>query len=371
MFELTVLPMRALRSHSGHRDRRLKTPPSIVVSPRLRPTTSRQTDSLLDFNSTYFLYDYQPDALLLVFSVQRAPMPQEGVSMVSVTNRALHDDVANWAAKYVTVRNIGRHLGRNAMTAATEMLWRRRQGRDLALVAADHFATGGATVIDVGASWGLFTYHLARRVGKAGQVYSFEPHPANAPMLRKLATARRHVHFSPSAVSDSAGRAELLVPRQQTRLVTAQASLSHGFDGQGVDVETIEVHTVRLDDEIAPAVQVDFVKIDVEGHEMAVLRGGSSMFRRNRPSILIEIEQRHLSVPIDDVFGQLEDLGYQVFYVTETAFRPIADFNTERDQMSMVRSGEFHPFAMPQGYVHDFCAVRTPELLAGLPVASA
>jgi FkbM family methyltransferase len=291
--------------------------------------------------------------------------------MVSVTNRALRADVVNWAAKYATVRNIGLRLGRNAMATTTEMLWRRRQRRDLALAVADHFATSGTTVVDVGASWGLFTYHLARRVGKAGQVYSFEPHPANAPMLRKLATARRHVHFSPSAVSDRAGRAELLVPRQQTRLVTAQASLSHGFDGQGVDVETIEVPTVRLDDEIGQDVRVDFVKIDVEGHEMSVLSGGSSMLRRHRPSILIEIEQRHLSVPIEDVFEQLEELGYHVFYVTKTALRPIADFNTERDQMSMVRSGEFHPFAMPQRYVHDFCAVRTPELLAGIPIASA
>jgi hypothetical protein len=103
---------------------------------------------------------------------------------------------------------------------------------------------------------------------------------------------------------------------------------------------------------------------------MSVLRSGSSLFRRSRPSILIEIEQRHLSGPIDDVFAELEGLGYHVFYVTETALRPIAEFDVERDQMSMVRSGEFHPFAMPAGYVHDFCAVRTPDLLAGLPVAS-
>jgi FkbM family methyltransferase len=289
---------------------------------------------------------------------------------LSVKDRVLHSEVANWAAKYVTVRNVGRSLGRTAMETATEMLWHRRQAGDLALVVADHFATSGATVIDVGASWGLFTYHLARRVGKSGQVYSFEPHPDNALMLRKLAKARPYVHFSPVAVSDEAGRAELLVPRQQDRLVTAQASLAHGFDGQGVDVEEIEVPTVRLDDEVGPAVHVDFVKIDVEGHEMSVLRGGSSMFQRSRPSILIEIEQRHLSVPIEDVFQQVEELGYHLFCVTETALRPIAGFDVERDQMSMVRSGEFHPFAMPKAYVHDFCAVRTPGLLGSLPVHS-
>jgi FkbM family methyltransferase len=283
---------------------------------------------------------------------------------------SVKERLVNSAAKYVTVRNVGRYLGRPAMETATEMLWRRRQAGDVAMAATDHFATSGATVLDVGASWGLFTYHLAHQVGKTGQVYSFEPHPANALMLRKLAKARPNVHFSPVAVSDAPGRAELVVPKQHNRLVTAQSSLSHGFDGQGVDVEKIQVPTVRLDDELGPAVKVDFVKIDVEGHEMSVLSGGSSMFRRCLPSILIEIEQRHLDMPIKDVFQQVEELGYQLFYITDTALRPIADFDVERDQMAMVTSGEFHPFAMPKGYVHDFCAVRTPDMLRGLPVLS-
>jgi FkbM family methyltransferase len=283
---------------------------------------------------------------------------------------SVKDRVANSAAKYVSVRNVGLYFGRPAMETATEMLWRRRQTGDLAMVVADRFATSGATVIDVGASWGLFTYHLARRVGKSGQVYSFEPHPANAVMLRKLAKARPNVHFSPVAVSDQPGRAVLQVPKQQNRLVTAQSSLSHGFDGQPVDVEKIEVPTVRLDDEIAPDVQVDFMKIDVEGHEMSVLRGGSEMLRRCRPSILVEIEQRHMSEPIKDVFELIQELGYHLFYITETALRPIADFDVERDQMSMVTDGVFHPFAVARGYVHDFCAVRAPDLLDGLPVHS-
>ena len=58
------------------------------------------------------------------------------------------------------------------------------------------------------------------------------------------------------------------------------------------------------------------------------------------------------------------------FQTDDAALRPIAGFDVERDQMSMVTSGEFHPFAMPKAYVHDFCAVRTPDLLGGLPVHS-
>lgn len=276
----------------------------------------------------------------------------------------LQSEAANWAARYVTVRNVGRLLGRRAMATATEALWRCRRTQDLAMSVADHFAPNGATVVDVGASWGLFSYHLARRVGKSGQLYSFEPHPANAPMLRKLDEARPYVHFSQSAVSDEPGTAQLMVPQHHNRQVTAQGSLAHGFDDQGVDVRKIEVPLVRLDDVLA-GVDVDFVKIDVEGHELAVLRGGADMFRRCRPAILIEIEQRHLSVPISEVFRQIEDFGYHLCYVTESALRPIAEFDVERDQMSVVDSDEFHPFAMPPGYVHDFLAVRSPELVSG------
>jgi FkbM family methyltransferase len=231
---------------------------------------------------------------------------------------------------------------------------------------ADHFVHGGATVVDVGASWGLFTCHLARRVGKEGVIYSFEPHPVNAPVLQKLSDARPNVHFRPVAVSDVTGHAELSVPKQRSRLVTAQSSLAHGFDGVGV--EKVEVPTVRLDDEIGAAVQVGFVKIDVEGHEMSALAGGSLTLKRCRPPILIEIEQRHLSVPIGDVIQKIQELGYHLFYIGESALRPIADFDVQRDQLSKLTEGEFHPFNMPKGYICNFCAVRTPDLLRGLPV---
>jgi FkbM family methyltransferase len=276
----------------------------------------------------------------------------------------------NWAANYLTPRNVGRYLGTAGMAATIEILWnQRRRAGDISAKVSDHFVREGATVIDVGASWGLFTFHLAHRVGRRGQLYSYEPHPANTAVLEKLAKAQPRVHFRPAAVSDVAGRGEMEVPRWKSRLVTAQSSLAHGFDGlEGVDVERIAVTTVRLDDEIGPEVQVDFVKIDVEGHEMSVLRGGASMFRRCLPPLLIEIEQRHLNGAIEDVFHYIQELGYHLFYIDEHALRPIADFDLERDQLAKVVNGQFNPFSMPKGYICDFCAVRTLDSLRGLPV---
>ena len=289
---------------------------------------------------------------------------------MSVKDRALQSGAMNSLANYLTPRNVGRYLGSAGMAATIEILWNQnRRAGDLSATVSDHFVREGATVVDVGASWGLFTYHFAHRVGRRGQVYSYEPHPANTAVLQKLSKERPHVHFRPVAVSNVAGRGEMQVPRRRNRLVTAQSSLAHGFDGLGgVEVERVAVTTVRLDDEIVPEVQVDFVKIDVEGHEMSVLRGGASMFRRCLPPLLIEIEQRHLEGGIEDVFFYIQELGYHLFYVDEHALRPIADFDLQRDQLAKVVNGQFYPFSMPQGYICDFCAVRTPDSLHGLPL---
>lgn len=290
---------------------------------------------------------------------------------MSVKNSVLQSAALNWVASYVTPRSIGEHFGSTAMEIATEMLWRRlRQGGDLSALVSDHLVNRGSTVIDVGASWGLFTHHLARRVGTAGMVYAYEPHPANAIVLRKLADRRSNVLFRPVAVSDGAGVAEMQVPHYRNRVVTAQSSLAHGFNEQpDVRVERVKVPTVRLDDEFDLSKRIDFVKIDVEGHEISVLRGATALLRRWLPPILIEIEQRHLTVPIDAVFRELQDIGYHLYYLDDTALRPIAQFDAERDQQSMV-TDQFQSFGMPKGYVYNFCAVPEPAALEAFGVTS-
>ncbi|HVT69048.1 MAG TPA: FkbM family methyltransferase [Trebonia sp.] len=276
--------------------------------------------------------------------------------------------LVNAAAAWATPRNVGRYLGYRAMAATVELVWNRQLGRgDLAAALTDRFVTRGAVTVDAGASWGLFSYHLARRVGGSGTVYSYEPHPANRVVLQKLAGARSAVRFRPVALSDTAGSADMHVPVFGARRVTAQSSIAHGFDGQaGVRVENVQVPTVRLDDEIAGA-HVDFVKVDVEGHELAVLRGAAATLRRDLPPMVIEIEQRHLDHPIKDVFEEIQGIGYSLYFIDGPALRPVGEFDLDRHQLAAVVPNTFTPFSMPAGYVHNFCAVASPGMLAGLP----
>ena len=274
--------------------------------------------------------------------------------------------LANSAAIFATPRNVARYLGYAAMRTLVELVWRSQvRSGDLTAALTDHFAADGTTVVDIGASWGLFSYHLAGLVGRTGAVFSYEPHPMNKPVLEKLVRARPNVRFRPVAVSDLIGRADLQVPVFGSRHVTAQSSLAHGFDGQrGVRVDKVTVPTVRLDDEVGSR-RVDLVKIDVEGHEMSVLRGASLTLRRYLPPMLIEIEQRHLDYPIKDVFAEIEDIGYVLYFIDGAALRPIEEFDLEKHQLSSIAQQEFTPFSMPEGYVHNFCAVASPDVLVG------
>jgi hypothetical protein len=78
---------------------------------------------------------------------------------------------------------------------------------------------------------------------------------------------------------------------------------------------------------------VGFIKIDVEGHEAAVLRGASRLIEQSAPTLLIEIEQRHIQGPIQDVFNMVAEMGYAGFFLKDWVLRSIATFDLEEDQL--------------------------------------
>lgn len=174
--------------------------------------------------------------------------------------------------------------------------------------AIDEFVKPGAVCFDIGANLGLWSLRMAEAAGPEGSMHAFEPHPGNAEELRGnarlsgLSTIRVHQH----GLGAGETAAELFVPDDIGR-----ASLARETAGD----EAVAITLRSLDavwDELGRP-DVPFVKMDVEGAEPLVLRGGARFFATARPVICCEINPGKLAnlgfVP-DDVLAPLRGYGY-------------------------------------------------------------
>ena len=196
----------------------------------------------------------------------------------------------------------------------------RRQEPELARIA--ELAPAGRSAIDVGAWLGPWTRELARRVP---HVTCIEPQPDLAAYLRKVVPA--NVTVVEAAVSDAPGRARLSLPERRHG-ANALASL-HGDPDSAAVVHDVEV--IRLDD--LDVADVGFIKIDVEGHERAVIDGATELIRRDRPRLLLEAEQRHLDEPLAELFARVASEGYDGWFLHSGRWHPLAEFDVQRHQL--------------------------------------
>lgn len=183
----------------------------------------------------------------------------------------------------------------------------------------DHLA------IDVGANIGLY---CGLMVEHAKACHAFEANPYLARQLRRAGVPGLIVINA--AVSDQPGELTLYVPERTPGLATVeQAHPDASKTGVG-PVATIKVKAVRLDDSVFE--DVSFMKIDVEGHEEAVLKGGERTIERNRPFMVIESENRHNPGAVGRVFRFLSSRDYRCFFLKDDGLLPWSAFDETRDQ---------------------------------------
>jgi FkbM family methyltransferase len=189
-----------------------------------------------------------------------------------------------------------------------------------------HLVGTGTTAIDVGASIGIFSAELAQHAAK---VFAFEANPEVAAFTR--AVAARNVEVINVALSSQAGRATLQMPKNRkghgvTELATIDREPSVSADG----VITIEVETRRLDE--FPIGDCSFIKVDVEGHEEAVLAGAATLIARQRPVLMVELIEAFNPGAITRLNAHFSRLSYDCFFLSGGALKPIAEFEVARDQ---------------------------------------
>jgi len=212
------------------------------------------------------------------------------------------------------------------------------------------FVPPGRIALDVGANIGLFSHALSRLCPR---VEAFEPQPGCLESLRAFAgTTGGRVVVHPTAVSDQDGVLTLHIPEADgtnSGLATFRATVA----GQSGPVRALDVPVRRLDG--FNFKNVGFIKVDVEGHEIEVLRGAEETLRRERPVLMIEIEQRHLEFPIAEIFQWLRALGYVGFFLRGGAKVPLDQFSVDADQTAHLEDVVAERYSQIRGkYINNF-----------------
>ena len=183
----------------------------------------------------------------------------------------------------------------------------------------------GMTFVDVGANLGLYTLFAARRVSESGRVIAIEPSSREMRALRKDVelNSLKNIYPLHVAVSDRAGEVELLIasPRHAGHNTLG----AFGYDTQLANREKVSIG--RLDDvlESASVRRVDVMKMDIEGAELAALKGAAVTLERDHPTMLLELSDRALNpqnASSAEVLALLANHGYEMYGFDGTSGSP-------------------------------------------------
>lgn len=185
----------------------------------------------------------------------------------------------------------------------------------------------GETAIDVGANFGMFTWHLSKAVGPAGRVFSFEPLPFTARVFRAVTgrLALENVTFFDQGCSDKAGRVALTVPLQPSGgFATGLAHVSGRADDRpGKETQVrwaatrdVSVELVALDACLPSLRDLALIKCDIEGAEPLAFRGAKKLLSDFYPTVICEINPWYLEgfgFALSDLLEPFQTLGYEFF----------------------------------------------------------
>lgn len=203
--------------------------------------------------------------------------------------------------------------------------------------------------IDIGANRGVYAWHFLRL---ARNVIAFEPHPGMAGFL-KLAFGKR-IRIEEVALSDGEGTATLRIPIDLMQIGCATIEESNPLAGGTTEVR---VRRRRLDDYVLDRTAV--IKVDVEGHELAVLKGAKALLTRDLPTLIVEAEDRHRAGALDSVSGYLAELGYQGFFLQDGHVRGLDEISDDAN-----RGGQ----AATRG-IYNFIFAARPDVIDRLHLA--
>jgi len=222
----------------------------------------------------------------------------------------------------------------------------------------NYFCSKKLNSIDIGANHGIYLEKLIRLSKK---VYGFEPNEELVDELRKR-FHNSNVTIFKYGLSNKNGKGTLKIPLytdgDSVYFIRSMASLNkhfneipEGYKNRFVGFRNLNVEVRKLD--YFNFKEIGFIKIDVEGHEIEVLEGGIETLLREKPNLLIELEERHRPNTIKRVNQLLTQINYKGFFLVDGSFRPISEFDLEKYQNQPLRDAGYRAIDIP-GYINNF-----------------
>ncbi|MGR3502981.1 FkbM family methyltransferase [Pseudaestuariivita sp.] len=179
----------------------------------------------------------------------------------------------------------------------------------------DRVLRPGDLAIDIGANLGLVTLRMSERVGASGSVHAFEPQARLRSYVSRslVETHRANVTLHGMALGPEPGKLLLTVPDDNA----GAASLLPG-DGasEEVPVETLD----RMSTTFGPR-SAAMMKIDVEGFETEVLKGGTRYLSERAPHVLLLEEHRPTAPALPESLQLLIDRGFTLYGLPKRLMR--------------------------------------------------
>ena len=172
----------------------------------------------------------------------------------------------------------------------------------------------GWTTIDVGANFGYYSLMISDLVQHTGRCIAFEPNPNVARLLRQTLSVNGFADRSDVrevALSGEEGASYFYLPHNEPKNARLVPEIDHWAVEQNLGV-FINVPTMTLD--AAAPDRVDFIKIDAEGAEGAIINGMMGLLKRDRPEMVIEYNCARMADPrsplerLLSVYGSMQSL---------------------------------------------------------------
>ena len=210
------------------------------------------------------------------------------------------------------------------------------------------FINPGDVAVEVGANIGSHTVGLGKAVGAQGKVYAFEPQRACYALLQAQIALNRLSNVV-IAYNEGVGRerSRLWVPAANYDKLGNFGGLSLG-EQQGGSAQPVDV--VTLDERLGDS-KCSLIKIDVEGMEADVIRGGLKTIREHRPFLYVENDRVEKS---PSLVALILELGYRIWWHIPPLYRKDNFFKVDSNAYGNVAS------------FNIICAASAVDAVAGL-----